>query len=124
MEQKALPGTWEECATKVGVPVEVPSFNEIALEWLKQKQKQVYILHVIHAAIIGDWKADYSGKQKNYIAVMFWDTALGAFRFSYTRYYYTHADAGAGARFAFSSAEEAEHFARLFEKELSLYMRD
>lgn len=89
----------------------------------KKKYSPSDKIKIIVKAIVGDWKADYSdSSQRKWFPYFIYDNKLGAFRFHVACYDFSNALAGAGARLACETEEQAiylgETFIDLFNEEL------
>jgi len=88
------------------------SWTDADETYLQNVKKATIITRVLNAG----WVPDYSnGKQPKYYVWMKYDPALSAFRFGFTHNEYTHADAAAGSRHVFKTAELAKYFVTQFD---------
>lgn len=75
-------------------------------------------LEIIVAAIVGDWKADYSNEeQRKYYPWFEYDASSSAFVFHFSAYDFTSADAGGGVRLSLETREQANYVGETFIEE-------
>jgi hypothetical protein len=72
-------------------------------------------LEIIIAAIVGDWKADYSDEeQPKYYPYFIYDASSSCFRFHLSVCAYTSAIAGSGVRLSLETREQSDYVGKTF----------
>lgn len=109
--------SFEHACEVLGISTDLPQVDNIS-EKHRQSTVSFYKLSIIVEAtnkLNNDWKADYKNHNQLKHAPWFTQSASGSgFGFSFTRYGWTDAHAGCGARLCTGTDADAEHIGETF----------